>query len=114
MNSAQGKMPRHLELVRGGSVLGTIEVKPGDGDFPWFSGAFEPSPDFEAVRALFAQELRLLRANTEDDANQWDVWESVHGELHGPGLRLQSLDRTFAAEEILIHIDGSEAWWRSE
>jgi hypothetical protein len=107
-------MPQRLELVRGDSILGTIEVKGGEGDFPWFSGAFQPSAAFEDVRDLFAQELRLLRANTEDDADQWDEWESVHAELHDPGLHLRSPDRTFTADEILIHIDGAEAWWRSE
>ena len=47
-------------------------------------------------------------------AAQWDDWEAVHSELHEPGLRLQSRDNSYEADEILIHIDGTEAWWRSE
>jgi hypothetical protein len=103
-----------LELVRGNAVLGTIDVAPGNADFPWYRGAFHPSPDFEAVRGLFEHELRLLRDNTSDDSAQWDDWEAVHEELHEPGLRLQAADHSFAADDLLIHIDGSEAWWRSE
>lgn len=108
------KMPSTLELVRGDAVLGTIEVKPGEADPPWTSGAFRPTEAFEAVRELFEQELLLLRANTEDDDEQWDEWEAAHAELHDPGLRLRSPDRSYEADEILIHIDGAEAWWRVE
>ena len=106
-------IPSTLELVRGGDVLGTIDVKPGGADFPWSSGAFHPSPKFEAVRGLFERELALLRANTENDAAQWDDWEAVHEELHAPGLQLRGAG-AYAEEEILIHIDGAEAWWRGE
>lgn len=107
-------MASPLQLVRGTVVLGTIEVKPGRDDFPWYSGVFRPSASFEAVRDLFERELQLLRDNTTDDPGQWDDWEAVHAELHEPGLRLQSTDSSYAADEILIHIDGSEAWWRRE
>ena len=108
------KVPGILELVRGSVVLGTIAVKPGEGDSPWHSGAFHPSAAFEAVRGLFDHELRLLRDNTADDPAQWEAWESAHAELHEPGLRLQAADKSYAADEILIHIQGSEAWWRGE
>lgn len=108
------QMPGTLELVRGNAVLGTIEVRPGEGDFPWYCGEFRPSAEFEPVRDLFEQELGLLRANTSNDSAQWEDWEAVHAELHEPGLRLQSPDKSYEADEILIHIDGAEAWWRSE
>jgi len=108
------QIPATLELVRGSAVLGTIEVKPGEGDFPWHSGVFHPAAEFEPVRALFEHELALLRANTTDDSDQWDDWEDVHAELHEPGLRLRTPDESYEADEILIHIDGTEAWWRSE
>lgn len=106
-------MPATLELVRGDAVLGTIDVKPGEADYPWYSGVFHPSAAFEAVRDLFDQELQLLRANTGDDSAQWDDWEAVHAELHEPGMRLQARDESYEADEILIHIDGQEAWWRT-
>ena len=47
------KVPRMLSLIRGDTVLGTIEVNPGEADFP-----------------------------------------------------------SYTAGEILIHINGAEAWWR--
>jgi hypothetical protein len=107
-------MPSTLQLVRGADLLGTIEVKHGEADPPWFSGAFAPAAKYESVRGLFERELALLRANTDDDSSQWDAWEAVHEQLHGPGLRLQSADRAYAADEILIHIDGAVAWWRND
>ena len=106
--------PRTLQLFRGDALLGTIDVSAGEADLPWRSGAFRPAAEFEAVRGLFEQELRLLRANEADDSALWDDWEAVHDELHHPGIRLQSSDGAYSADEILIHIDGGEAWWRSE
>jgi hypothetical protein len=108
------QIPLALELVRGSDVLGTIDVKPDAAELPWHTGTFHPSPKFEDVRDLFDQELELLRANTDDDDAQWDDWEAVNAELHEPGLRLRACDRSYAADEILIHIDGTQAWWRSE
>jgi hypothetical protein len=110
----KSQLPKTLELVRGNALLGTIDVKPGEDDLPWSSGAFHPSAEYEAVRGLFERELHLLQANNDDNAEQWDEWEAVHAELHEPGIRLQSADKTYAAEELLIHIDGEEAWWRSD
>jgi hypothetical protein len=111
---AGGQVPGTLRLVRGDVVLGTIAVNPSDPDSPWESGVFKPSAEFEAVRDLFEHELRVLRANTTDDPEQWDEWEAAHAELHDPGLRLEAEDKSFVADEILIHIDGEEAWWRFE
>jgi hypothetical protein len=108
------ELPATLELVRGNAVLGTIDVKPGEGDFPWFSGEFHPTAEFEGVRDLFEHELQLLRANTTDDSALWDDWEAVHADLHDPELRLRAPDGSYEANEILIHIDGTQAWWRSE
>ena len=107
-------LPGSLELVRGDDVLGTIDVKPGGADYPWHSGAFHPTAKYDGVRALFESELRLIRANTTDDPVQWEAWEAVNAQLHEPGLRLQAPDRSYVADEILIHIDGAEAWWRNE
>lgn len=106
--------PDTLELVRGDAVIGTIDVKPGETDLPWYTGKFNEAPAFESARELFEQELVLLRANTDDDDAQWDDWELVHSELHEPGLRLRSPDNAWEADEILIHIDGDVAWWRVE
>lgn len=107
-------MPQTLRLVRGDVLLGTIAVKPKDAKSPWQSGGFAPAPAFEDVRELFAHELRVLKANTNDDPAQWDEWEAVHARLHEPGLRLEAEDDSFIADDILIHIEGTEAWWRTD
>jgi hypothetical protein len=108
------QMPSTLSLIRGEVVLGSIDVNSGAADFPWFSGVFHAAPEFEEVRHLFDRELQLLRANSADDSAVWDEWEAVHAELHDPGVRLCSPDSDYVAEEILIHINGTEAWWRGE
>ena len=108
------KIPDTLNLVRGDVVLGTIAVNHTEADFPWFSGAFTATPEFEGVRDLFEHELQLLRANSNNDSATWDDWEAVHAELHEPGLYLCAPDSSYRAEEILIHINDSEAWWRGE
>ncbi len=108
------QMPEVLDLVRGNVLLGTIEVKRDDADLPWRSGVFRALPEYESVRELFERELEMLQANTTDDSAQWDDWEEVHAELHGPGLRLRDKDGAFSADEIIIHINGTEAWWRSD
>jgi hypothetical protein len=107
-------MATRLRLVRGNVVLGTIALKPPDPNSPWRSGTFDPSAEYESVRELFEHELRLLQANKSDDPAQWEDWEDAHAELHDPGLRLEGEDKSLFADEILIHIDGSEAWWRVE
>jgi hypothetical protein len=107
-------MPQTLQLVRGNVLLGTITARPPDSGSPWHNGAFSPSAEYESVRELFEHELRVLRANTDDDPEQWDEWEAVHAELHDPGLRLEAEGRPVFAGDILIHIDGAEAWWRAE
>jgi hypothetical protein len=108
------QLPNTLNLVRGDTILGTIDVNHGERDFPWFSGAFNASPEYEEVRHLFERELALLRANSSNDSEKWDDWEAVHAELHDPGVRLCAPDSSFTVEEILIHISGTEAWWRGE
>ena len=48
-------------------------------------GAFHPAEEFELARDLFDHELGLLRANTADDAAQWDDWEAVHASCTSRG-----------------------------
>ena len=108
------KLPETLQLVRGDAILGTIQVKPSEDESPWHSGEFRATEEFEPVRELFEHELKLLQANTSNDSAQWEDWEAAHAELHEPGLRLQAPDKSYQADEILIHINGAEAWWRIE
>ena len=85
---------------------------------PHFSRAKQLHARFQTeqfeVRALFAQELALLKANEADDQAQWDDWEEIYETLVEPGLRLRAADGAFLEGELLIHIDGTDAWWRTE
>jgi hypothetical protein len=108
------QIPKTLSLIRGDTILGTVDVNAGNADFPWFSGTFHAAPEFESVRHLFERELQVLRANSTNDPAIWDHWEAIHAELHDPGLRLSAPDSSYTAEEILIHINGAEAWWRGD
>ena len=103
-----------LDLVRGNVLLGTIEVSKGDASSPWYTGVFHATEEFQAVQGLFERELKLLQANKNDDTAQWEDWEAVHEELHEPGLRLEAKATGYRADEILIHINGAEAWWRND
>jgi hypothetical protein len=108
------KMPASLDLVRGETLLGRIDVKPGGGDAPWSSGVFHPTTEFGPVRELFVRELAMLRANEADDSAQWDDWEAVYDELVGPGLKLRTAEGGIEDGDLLIHIDGADAWWRTD
>lgn len=92
------------ELYRGGVLLGRL--KHHDFDQPWFIGTFEPAPAFEAVRALFEEEARLVEADEIEDR-----WDAIWDEINSPGLRLVWEDGTVDTE-VLVHIDGTRADWR--
>ena len=107
------QLPDTLNLIRGDTVIGRIGSEPRRGGIS--RGTAAPSirrSEYEDVRALFERELRLLRANSSNDSGAWDDWEAIHAELHDPGLRLSAPDSSYVADEILIHINGAEAWWR--
>ena len=93
-------------LVRGDTLLGTVTHHATQDDFPWHGGVFEPTPDFDSVRPLFDEELRLL------NADQMDEWGVVLEQIERPGLRLEPLHGGSPVTEFLIHIDGAKTWWR--
>lgn len=95
-----------LSLFRGDVLLGTITSDVAKTDFPWFKGTFDPAPGFEGVRELFEKELSLL------DADKMEEWEAVWEEIMVSGLSLQSVPGGQIFDELLIHIDGVETWWR--
>jgi len=93
-------------LIRGGALLGTITHHAEQDDFPWHGGVFEPTPEFDSVRPLFDDELRLL------NADQMDEWTKVWEDIERPGLRLEPLHGGSPVTEFLIHIEGAKTWWR--
>jgi hypothetical protein len=94
------------DLYRGDDRLGTVTMKSELCDFPWYGGSFQAAPAYAAVKQLFSEELRLLQAD------EMDAWEEVWAEIEEPGLKLLPTDGGAAISELLIHLDGEEAWWR--
>lgn len=77
--------------------------------FPCHQGVFRPAPAFEEVRPLFARELELL------NADRMDEWEAVWTAIFDLGVKLRPASARDASEDIsefILHLDGSEAWWR--
>jgi hypothetical protein len=90
-------------VYRGKTFLGTL-TRTG-GDMPWWEGTFEPAPGFRAVRAMFDRERQLL------DADRMDEWQEAYDVL-AAGLRMEPVDGREPITELLLHIDGRQAWWR--
>jgi hypothetical protein len=91
-------------LTSGADLLGAIDVR--DSDFPWLSGVWTPTREFDSVAPLFRHELELLDG-IDDGVDEWEaayakVCEAVT--LHYPDGRV--------VPEFLLHIDGAKAWFR--
>jgi len=97
--------PRFL-LYRGDILLGVVNHT--HDDFPCHKGSFEPSQDFASVKALFDKEISIL----ESDNCDLDEWEAAWTIITAPGLRLVPVGGGNTISEPLIHIDGTETWWR--
>ena len=91
-------------LRAGDEPAGDLVVE--DSDFPWLRGSFRPAPAFEGVRALFAEELRLLD-DIDDDGTAWD---DAYGKVESAVTLIAPDGRP--VPEFLLHIDGTTAWWR--
>lgn len=94
-------------LYRGTDFLGTAVLKDELCDFPWYGGQFEAAPAFAAVEALFEEELRLL------EADETDGWEDVWARIAEPGLVLLPAAGGEAISDLVVHIEGAHARWRS-
>jgi hypothetical protein len=93
------------ELYRGQVALGVITHEMDD--FPFHKGTFMPSKEFANIASLFDREISLL------ESHRIAEWQEVRDEIDAPGIRLESLEgggKTIM--NPLLHIDGSEAWWR--
>ena len=90
-------------VYRGKTLLGTL-TRTG-GDMPWWEGTFEAASGFRTVRSMFDRERELL------DADRMDEWQEAYDKL-ADGLRLEPTDGDEPITEVLLHIDGQQAWWR--
>jgi hypothetical protein len=76
------------------------------GDFPWLTARIDPGEGFEDVRPLFAEELLRLD-RTDGDVKSWEqAYDAVRAAVT---LRYPE---GHDVPEFLLHIDGTEAWWR--
>jgi hypothetical protein len=97
-----------FQLIRGDTVLGTVEIVPVECDFPWYGGTFTPAEGFAEVKPLFDEEFRLLSAGDNGTDGFDEIWEKIRA----PGLVLKSEDGSEEITNVLIHIDGTKTWWR--
>ena len=97
-------MSNQWKLYRGNVLLGIITHT--DDDFPWHNGTFKATEAFSEVKDLFEQELILL------EERSYDEWERLYDELSKPGIRLVSMDDNSVIDELLIHVQGDDVWWR--
>jgi hypothetical protein len=95
---------RTWQLLRGDELLAELVVT--GGDFPWLSAEVRPAPGFAEVRPLFDDELR--RADLMD--KEPELWEAAYHRVRA-AVRLVAPDGR-PVPEFLLHIDGSDAWWR--
>ena len=93
-----------LELRRGAALLGVLSYQ--NTDQPFFGYRFEPTALFSEVQPLFDEELRLL------NAEEMDAWELAYNKIDALGLTLEPTDGGAAIREFILHIEGSEAWFR--
>ena len=94
-------------LYRGIDLLGTVALIGELCDFPWYGGQFKAAPAFAVVETLFTEELRLL------EADEMDAWGKIWAQIEEPGLKLVPANGSEAIVDLLIHIEGAEARWRS-
>ena len=93
----------HLKLQD--NLLGTLTVYKTD--FPWIFCHFEPTSEFDSVQPLFDKELQLV--NSEVD---WEEWDKTYQTLSDLNLRIIDTITKEEIKEFLLHIDGTEAWFR--
>jgi len=98
------ELAARLRLYRGGRLLG--ELTHTHDDMPWHHGTFAPTPAFEEVRPLFDRDLELL------NADRMDEWEAAWEAVAALGLRLEPVAAGADIDEFLLHVEGTQAWWR--
>lgn len=96
------------QLRRGDAVIGEITVT--EADFPWLRGTLTPRDGFAEVAPLFAEELALTEAFEDDNSEETiAAWEAVHDQI---AATMTLAGPSGPVAEFLLHIDGTEAWFR--
>jgi len=85
-----------------GTALGRLELAEG-GDMFWSDYRFTPTPAFEQIAPLFADELALL------NRGEMETWEVAYQRIVDLGIELRAEDCDDTIREFILHVDGSEA-----
>ena len=93
---------RIWRLRHGDATVAELVVT--DADFPWLHATVRPGPNFDVLRPLFDDEVRLPQ--DDDDV----AWETAYDRIR-QAVSLIAPDGQ-AVPEFLLHIDGQDAWWR--
>jgi hypothetical protein len=97
--------PERWRLVAGDDLVGVIVVV--ERNFPWISGTFEATATFDRFADLFRREIELVEADLDRELPEWEhVYRSIR-----QSLQLLRPDGSIVPE-FLLHIHGSEAWFR--
>ena|SRR5262252_1226593 len=99
------KRDEPIHLKRGDILLGIL--KPYEYDFPWINCRFEAAAAFDEIKALFEDELTVMRSR---DIN---AWEESYDKIKSLDLRLVSPDGKNELDEFLLHVRNDEAWFRA-
>jgi hypothetical protein len=77
-------------------------------DYQAVEGAYETTPAFEPLRALFEREAELLDVDSEPENTEWaNIWER----LLAPGMFVETPDGRERIEILWIHFKDRRAWW---
>ena len=92
------------QLQCDGILLGTLTLR--ELSQPWFFCAFAPTQLYEGYQQLFENEVKML------DTGIIKQWEKAYKPIEKLNLRLYSNKNNKYLPKCLLHIDGSEAWFR--
>ena len=94
------------QLRAGEQLLADLVVT--GADQPWLLARFVPTPEFESVRGLFDESLRL--SESVADKVGWAAWQRAYDRILD-AVSLIDPDGWRVAS-FLLHIDGGTATWR--
>ena len=89
--------------MREDKLLGTL--RPYSSDMFWTDCKFEATEEFQKIKPLFDEELKLV----ESDEFEAEKWEEVYGMIEDLNLKLISLEDGKVIKEFLLHIKDDEA-----
>ncbi|HEY0428549.1 MAG TPA: hypothetical protein VGC76_12280 [Pyrinomonadaceae bacterium] len=93
-----------FQLVQEDKLLGTLRSY--DLDFPWAICKFEATEEFQKIKPIFDEELKL------SESEDFEKWKEVYKQIESLNLKLISAEDERIIEEFLLHIKDDEAWFR--